>query len=196
MADSQMVYYLMLFKCWCTWFALLLSWFEIYVLLFSLQGRLIGVDCLVDQVLDRVIHVGETQRCDLVSLKTDFRCGKACWKLFTSVFETFLAFVIYMNSLFAVCGASMLQEVFWKEWFHRTVVIPKAVEIVCSGTVACARNVRIRTMAAAGIAREFGLKDSEIRVATMQSQTWPCWCFYVNDFTVPPGVYWSTRQWK
>ena len=35
--------------------------------------------------------------------------------------------------------------------------------------VACARNVRIRTTAAAGSAREFGLKDCEIGFATMQS---------------------------
>ena len=60
------------------------------------------------------------------------------------------------------------------------VIFGNVVEIVCSfnlrfvhrDKVACARNVRIRTTAAAGSAREFGLKDCEIRVATMQSPSW------------------------
>ena len=138
----------------------------------------------------------------IISLKTDFCCGKAGWKLFTSVWQlSWLVSSISCLQLFAALGASMLQrihnEALWKEWFCRRVIIfGNVVEIVWSfnlrfihrDKVACARNVRIRTTAAAGSAREFGLKDCEIGFATMLSPSRLLWRVCVYDFTVPQGV--------
>ena len=138
----------------------------------------------------------------IISQKSDFCCGKAGWKLFTSVWQ--LSWLLSsMSCLYIVCSFRGHNEALWKEWFGRTVIIfGNVVEIVCdnkhleglSTWDSFARNVRIRTTAAAGSAQEFGLKDCEIRVATMQSPSWLLWRVCVHDFKVPQGVYWSTRQ--
>ena len=211
-----------LFKCWCTWFALLLSWFEIYVLLFSLQRSFNWCWLLGGSSFEpsNSYYLWWNSALWFGFPENWFPLWKSLLKVVHIGFLNFLGvyylWIVCLQFVVLLCSkkSQRINEVFWKEWFPspRTVVIPKAVEIVWQDNkhsegfstsdsftgdkVAWARNVRIRTMAAAGIAREFGLKDSEIRVATMQSQTWPCWCFYVNDFKVPPGVYWSTRQWK